>query len=882
MKIHIRSRSSLPALLSVVAACTPAPPVETPPARGIPTSATAAPTTPVSAATSPAKRERNRGPNGELARRQGSQVDVELATGEVITVPPSQLHPPSGDRSLFGISPTALRYLDSGVLLVGMGDGTVAGVDKAGKRLFWAGFRGAIRDMTPVSGDAVAVTTSRGVVGLLRGDGKVQWQIAVTAEPLGPVVIGPDNLILVASQRGVFGISLDGKIVFSHASPALHVTCPPYTAGCTETEPAPLTIDGPDVVIGGNVRFPIKGPHVPVPDLEPKFNLTFTRVLRESVVSILPDGPNAILALVSKRKDRSEYDWTDDDKYDVVRVEGSKISRFGVPEKASKSEVFEVGSQAAKSPFFIDGLVRGPTGDPWILARRISFQRTQSIDSIMGMFGGAGQILELVNGKVRERRDLFSMFASHWLSTPIAASPTDVANTFCFGLESPICAVYTTSKTRFISTPNPIFKAVTVGKALWLIDQAGAVHRLSNDGQRIEPVSPAPPLPVRDIAGAGESHAWAIVKDKYTLLHSVASRWSETPIPVPATTLFVRASNDVWAGRTHWDGTEWSTHHSAPPATVAFTIRPADVWVGDADGLWHGVGPGSLPVKLPSPSAKIPAANAARLVPGSVDSTHVVTPVTFQIDRTTVLRSAMHVSAGSDGTLWFGTLQNTVEVDSMGRAAVVRQVGQKLQGRTSLVESKGQGLVLDESERLAFDMRDVVRSTDGTKSTILGEQLYHHDLVAVAGLPGGATWILGQAPDLAPGSPYHLDGQDRLRSGLTAWAEFGAHAMVRPAKGTPFQPVMGLPSVAWCDVAVTSDGGAFFVGGQSDGPSGQGIVFHARGKLGTEQTSEFRAQATLLAVGAVSPTEAWAVGAGGTVLHIKDGAAGHSTLTSGE
>jgi hypothetical protein len=109
--------------------------------------------------------------------------------------------------------------------------------------------------------------------------------------------------------------------------------------------------------------------------------------------------------------------------------------------------------------------------------------------------------------------------------------------------------------------------------------------------------------------------------------------------------------------------------------------------------------------------------------------------------------------------------------------------------------------------------------------------------------------------------------------------ELSAHALVRAGEGG-FRPVLGLPSATFCDVAAAPDGGAWFAGALNPGPTGEGILFHAQGRLGSEATARFRAPAALLAVTAFGPDEAWAVGAAGTVIHVVRGAVTRYTLAS--
>ena len=155
-----------------------------------------------------------------------------------------------------------------------------------------------------------------------------------------------------------------------------------------------------------------------------------------------------------------------------------------------------------------------------------------------------------------------------------------------------------------------------------------------------------------------------------------------------------------------------------------------------------------------------------------------------------------------------------------------------------------------------------------------------------------ATPALAKAALPAPQEPiWRLDGAtapdtrdlaaaEARAHGLTLWEDTGPHARVRD--GAASRPVVGLPSAAWVAVAAASDGGAWFAGGLGPGPSGEGILFHASGPLGASSTARFRASASLLAVASLGAGEAWAVGAAGTIVHVKDGVVTRLSLPSGE
>ena len=878
------------AVFATGAACGPPPPPPDAPGGPAPvsTASSTASSGPAKAAEPaankpPASRAPGVGPNGEKARRDGTRVVIQPASGGEIVVQPSELHPPAGDRALLAIAPAALSYLDDGTLMVGLGDGTVTALDGEGRRRFSVGFRGAVRFLTAAGPDLVAVTTSRGVMALVGGDGKVRWERQVTAESLGPAAVTKDGAVLAASHRGVFAVTAAGELAFSHALDITLWPCRRWNGGCGPAGGPTVEIEGGQVVVDNAVRFPLSGPHTAVPDLAPTFPLTFRKVRSESVVSLLPDGPKALYALVTNRKERGYYDWDTDDKHDVLRIEGDKVTRAPVPDVAARKEQFEKASRPAKAALFIDGLVRGPTGDPWVIARRISLDRTSSIDSLLGRFGGTGQILEVSGGKVRERADLFKTFFDHWLADPIAAAPEGTAKLFCFGLESPVCAAYDGDKSRIVPSPGELVRARQIGGAVWLLDKQGKVFRLSEDGKAILPVSQPPDSAFRDVAGADEKDVWADAFRRYSLHHHHGGSWGTVPIPVPATSLTARAADDVWGGRMRWDGKTWSVVHGAPPATAVLARAKDDVWAGDERGLWHGTAPGPVPARVPAAALEAAAAPAAALVEVAPDDKlYSATRVTFEVAGEKPLAAAKGIAASADGTLWLTAWDRLVEVDAGGKAARLRGAGKDAFGKVAFPEGRGRGVFLERDEARGSDRRDQVRTLDGRAAATPDVQMDRHDAVAVHGHPSGSVWVLGASPQFLPGSKFSSEAGLLEEVGISAWEELAAHALVRPAAGAAFQPVVGLPAAAWCDVSATSDGGAWLAGALTDGPAGEGVLFHAKGRLGGESTSRFRAAAALLAVSAAGPDDAWAVGAGGTVIHVKGGVATRMALRSGE
>jgi hypothetical protein len=108
------------------------------------------------------------------------------------------------------------------------------------------------------------------------------------------------------------------------------------------------------------------------------------------------------------------------------------------------------------------------------------------------------------------------------------------------------------------------------------------------------------------------------------------------------------------------------------------------------------------------------------------------------------------------------------------------------------------------------------------------------------------------------------------------------------ADGAGLRLVAGLPLASYADVAPRAEDDVWLAGGLAaarDGvrawPEGEGVLVHFDGKRFTRHRAP---DGALLAVVAVGPGEAWAVGMGGGLVHAKAGAveAFHLASTSGD
>jgi len=101
---------------------------------------------------------------------------------------------------------------------------------------------------------------------------------------------------------------------------------------------------------------------------------------------------------------------------------------------------------------------------------------------------------------------------------------------------------------------------------------------------------------IRDIAGVAGNDLWAIEGDR-NLLHFDGHRWSVSHrSPIPLAALFATANDDIWAvgvgAALHYDGTRWKRIETDPRVSLAAVWAAArdDVWAVGSNGtpqIWH-------------------------------------------------------------------------------------------------------------------------------------------------------------------------------------------------------------------------------------------------------------------------------------------------------
>jgi hypothetical protein len=844
------ARRTLGLLALTLAACATPPGPPAPRAPGVTgLVATAGPVAP------PVARDPEVGPHGEKASREGRAVRVVPASGPEILVPPAELHPASGNPALMAILPTTLLYLDDGTLLVGVGDGTVTALDAAGHRRWSLGFRGSIRGLAPAGRGLVAVTTDSGVVGLVGSAGQLLWERQVVDELFTPPVTGPGGVLLAAGPRGVVAFSPAGELVFSHAAS--------LGDGCCTGEEQPLAVDAGGVVRIKHARFALGDPHPAIPSLTPVYPLRYRRVVADPATALVAAGPGVLLALAQDGKGRPE----------LLRLEGDRVKRLPLPQRAAQTEVLGDSPRPQKPYLWMDKLVPRPGGDAWVLTRRVDRPR-EEWSYRLGPPTASGYVLEYHGGAVRERTDLFGFLGQHLLmeNQELIAAPDAPARLLCFSTEEDSCASIEGGAPALVPIPGKIIGVNRVGETTWLTTDRGLFR---DQGQAFQELPTPRDVWMRGVFGTGDRDLWIATRQSQTTFHHDGQGWTEHGVPISLEAgLAARAPDDVWSqtGRARWDGQRGSLVGGVPPTSGVVARGRDDVWLAGTAGVWHGTAPGPAVVRLPAATAAdagaLPA--AAPLPLGAPETGFLVKQVRFEETGKDPVTAARRLGASRDGSLlWAAGWDRLVEVDPAGRATTVLMAESGLAGRWFHPEGAGRGVVLTRKDAEPVNKRDQLGLLAGGAVAPAALQLDGHDAVAVDGDGHGVTWMVGT---VTVETQYTLRGEHEH--------ELGAHALVREGGGEP-QPVLGLPSASFCDLAAAPDGGAWFAGALNPGPIGEGILFRARGRLGTASATRFRAQAALLAVAVVGPEEAWAVGAAGTVIHVVDGVATRYALASG-
>lgn len=809
------------------------------------------------------KRKLNEAPNGDVATLviPGNLVEIADKSKAKRTLDSDTLHPPPGEKGLIGIAAQTTTFLDDGTLLVGVGDGTLVALDAHDKPQWSIGFRGAVTGIVPANDDRVIVTTQRGVIASVQTKtGQVHWEKHLMSGALTPAIFGSDDHIYVAGPRGVLAFTEDGTLVFSHAITLADEIC------CYADSKDAFAIDASGHITGSGLDIRVSDPHPPIADAIPAYIVDYEKVLDEKVFSMLSAGPDELWLLLNTTKGS-----------ELARYSRGAMKRFAIPTRTANAESMSLDEKPQKLPLEIDDIFLGPQGNPWIVGRKI-FPPAQG-EAPWYNRPAKGIVLELNGTTARERKDLGDTLDEHLVTTSndsrIRGPEIGNLRLLCFGEET-VCALYDGSKPEIIPRKVKTTGVFVVGKNTYVVSNHGPVEKL--EGHRLVPI-PSPKdarYSISAVGGTSEDDLW------FTTLGHVAYHWdgktfTATSVPQSIESgVIARTRTDVWSrnGLLHWDGKRWSLVADAQGAAGMVVRGPNDVWVGNRNGLFHSKPSTRTLVRWPevkSADTK-PLETPKTLTLGAPSRGYLASKTSLAIKNAPSVSTAKRVEVARDGTLWFEAWDRLVEVDTEGKTTILDKEEKRIAfERWFYPEGPGRGIFTHRArESESYNDRDEIRRFDGGKSGPSTVRLDGHDIVAMSGNAAGATWILGS---VEAGSQYQLQKPHA--------EELGIHALVRADEKSAFQIVAGMPALAYRDVAVTPEGGGFFVGAQNAGPMGEGVIVHARGRLGTESVTRYRAPATMLAVAAVSNDEAWAVGAMGLIVHIKGQVIERHVLPSG-
>ncbi len=334
---------------------------------------------------------------------------------------------------------------------------------------------------------------------------------------------------------------------------------------------------------------------------------------------------------------------------------------------------------------------------------------------------------------------------------------------------------------------------------------------------------------------------------------SALFRWNGkdlTNVPCPLAwvdDIWGSGPDDVWLsgeGVAHYDGHEIRRIPGVPGGSIAGGTS-ADVWVGN----WRVARVASPPPDLRGTPAAVPpiSSPSGAVDVGEAEPILRTLPVTLKIAGEPPLTSALGVEEGPKGLVWLHDLSRVVEVEGAS-VRVLHRVAEYEQidcGRCMQPRGPGEGVLLASGPDDMLSLRTLAKGR-------VDDVLALPDLLAVASMPGGDLWAVSATE--ARGMP---------------------RAVVWTASG--LRNVVGLPDAAYSSVTIRSDDDVWLSGGLvavHDGvrahPAGEGILVHFDGRAFTRYRGP---EGALLAVAAVGSGEAWAVGLGGGLVHVKGGVA---------
>ncbi len=534
--------------------------------------------------------------------------------------------------------------------------------------------------------------------------------------------------------------------------------------------------------------------------------------------------------------------------------DASGFHDLGAPSVTFAKEVYAAGEPAAAGVFTASSLARGPGDTLLVIGKR-------------GPYPNRPCVLERSSAGLRERRDLFPLLATFpsagWAAEPTYARSAAGHEVLCDG-EATSCIEL---------GPDLPPRRLPKGEGKSMPRGVGEARRS---------VSETPLL------FAGETlwkaRGWALGEaEVWSLGETAIERWNgsgfdrrETPLTA-LHDVWGSARDDLWVtgreGVAHFDGERWwrileIDDDPGGPAEGPLSVtgsKRGDAWIFGRSGLFHvTIDPAAQPdlegATPPPPPAATPS--SALVIRGEEPGYHLER-VTLDVDGGPPLRAALDIAEGPGGLLWIHDGARLVEHDGT-RGRVLQQAPRPAPFVCWSAPENDCEVCVACARRKPEPvgcLRCAAPLAPGEGALLADE---------------GLRWIKGGRPAAVPGALSALTAAAASPSGAI-WAvsarrdDAQPHAVVLDARG--LRLVAGLPPAGYADVAARADDDVWIAGGLSSEadathtwPAGEGTLVHFDGRAFRRERGP---EGALLAVAAVGPAEAWAVGVGGGVLHAR-------------
>ncbi len=398
---------------------------------------------------------------------------------------------------------------------------------------------------------------------------------------------------------------------------------------------------------------------------------------------------------------------------------------------------------------------------------------------------------------------------------------------------------------------------VFAGEALWRLDKGGVyrdgkkVHEPPSDEQLYDEFgygeSRSPPA--RALWASGPNDVWiaqGIVNYGSVLLHWDGAAFTRVKAPLQFIEHIGGAGpNDLWFagdGVARYDGRAMRRVAGIPAGAIV-PGASGDVWIGN----WRVTARAGKTEDIEGKEASVPpvAAPSAPLALSAIEPGIRLDPILLTIPGERPLTAALGAEEGpTKGFVWFHDRQRIVEYDGASARLIHRATPQTpLDGqRCAAIKAPGEGAFLSTGPDRMVALRTVAQ---GTTTDVV----WLPALLAIGASPSGDVWAVSASSD-----------------------DMSPRAVVAGRAG--LRAVKGLPLAAYAGVSVRADNDVWLAGGllaTDDGtrawPAGEGALVHFDGGAFTRHRAP---DGALLAVSAVGPNEAWAVGLDGGLVHVKD------------